>query len=140
METRKPFSQDLNDHFTQGFRGRVYCTQSPLTIGNPMHSDLDTLDLEEAAAYLKLGVEHTRTLFNSGQIPGLSLNQKHIVFLRRDLADFIREHARNQMMARAIGFRRRDKSATLTAVPKLKAAPEPTRGTGSGMFDLSQYG
>lgn len=43
----------------------------------------DTMNLAEAAEYLKLGYIATKELFDSGTLPGVSLNQKHTVFLAR---------------------------------------------------------
>lgn len=42
----------------------------------------DTMGLEQAAEYLRLGRDATRSLFELGDLPGVSLNQKHLVFRR----------------------------------------------------------
>ncbi len=60
----------------------------------------ETLNLVEAAAYLKIGLNTARRLFVGGEIPGLSLNQKHVVFLKSDLAAFIHEQAIRQSAER----------------------------------------
>lgn len=46
----------------------------------------ETLGLDEAAAYLRLGRDATRALWDAGALPGVSLNQKHLVFRRAALA------------------------------------------------------
>lgn len=63
-----------------------------------------TLDLIEAAHYLRLGINATRQLFDSGAIPGTSLNQKHIVFLRGDLAAYLHRTGHSQASARRAGI------------------------------------
>lgn len=65
--------------------------------------DNATLNIEEAAAYLKLGQKAFRALFESGDIPGVSINQKHTVFLRSELDDWIRRMGREQSAARRTG-------------------------------------
>ena len=71
----------------------------------------DTLNLAEAAAYLKLGYEATQELFETGVLPGVSLNQKHTLFLRASLDDFIRETARRQSTERRAGIKPADRAA-----------------------------
>lgn len=74
----------------------------------------DTLDLKGAAEYLHLGVRATRKLFEDGELPGLSTNQKHCVFLRADLEEYVRTTARRQAEQRRI--------------TKLRAESRPRRG------------
>jgi excisionase family DNA binding protein len=59
-----------------------------------------TLNLEEAAAYLHLGKAAFRALFDAGEIPGVSLNQKHAVFLRDQLDEWLRKKATEQATRR----------------------------------------
>ena len=60
----------------------------------------ETLTLEEAAALAKVGVDRMRTLAQNGDIYATSLNQKHWVFLRDDVIDFLRRRAREQAKQR----------------------------------------
>ena len=60
----------------------------------------DTLDLGQAAEYLHLGYRSTKAMFDRGELPGVSLNQKHAVFLRADLERYLRELAIEQSHAR----------------------------------------
>lgn len=60
----------------------------------------DTLTLEEAAALAKVGVDCMRGLAQNGDIYATSLNQKHWVFLREDVIDFLRRRAREQAKQR----------------------------------------
>lgn len=87
----------------------------------------ETMNLTEAAAYLKLGYEATAALFESGQLPGVSLNQKHTLFLRASLDEFIRETARRQSEQRRNGILPPDRAA---ASPRGRASrrgmPKPT--------------
>jgi len=55
-----------------------------------------TMDLEQAAAFLHLGYEAMKALVNKGDVPALSLNQKHTVLLREDLIAYVREEGRKQ--------------------------------------------
>jgi hypothetical protein len=72
----------------------------------------DTLDLAEAARYMKLGYEAMRELFQSGQIPGASLNQQHVVFLRDDLRAYIAQLGRKQAAERRSGIKPSEHAAT----------------------------
>ena len=69
----------------------------------------ETLTLEEAAALAKVGVDCMRTLAQNGDIYATSLNQKHWVFLRDDVIDFLRRRAREQAK------QRRDRNTTVPA-------------------------
>lgn len=51
----------------------------------------ETMGLDEAAAYLRLGRDATRALWDAGTLPGVSLNQKHLVFRRAALDRFLAE-------------------------------------------------
>lgn len=51
----------------------------------------ETMGLEEAASYLRLGRDATRALWDAGTLPGVSLNQKHLVFRRAALDRFLAE-------------------------------------------------
>lgn len=70
-----------------------------------------TLNLEEASKFLKLGYEATRELFERGEIPGASLNQKHVVFLLSDLEMYIRDTAKRQAAERRQGIKPVDHAA-----------------------------
>lgn len=56
----------------------------------------ETLNIEEAAALVRVGVEAMRDLIDSGEMPAVRLNQKHTVLLREDVIDFVRTKARQQ--------------------------------------------
>lgn len=85
----------------------------------------DTLNLAEAAEFLKLGYVATKELFDSGVLPGVSLNQKHTVFLRTDLETWLRETARRQ-------------AAERRALP-IRNPPAPQKRTRTSLPDLAQY-
>lgn len=65
----------------------------------------ETLDLAEAARYMHIGHEAMRELFESGSIPAVSLNQKHVVFLRDDLRAYLADLARKQARERQSGIK-----------------------------------
>jgi len=64
----------------------------------------DTMTIEDAAGYVKLGQKAFRALFDKGEVPGVSMNQKHTVFLRSDLDEWIRKTARKQSLQRQGGM------------------------------------
>jgi len=89
----------------------------------------DTIGIEDAAVMLRLGLDATRELVDTGQLPALRLNQKHTVLLREDVRDYIREEGRRQAEQRrkaATGKDRTPKPATPAVRPKLRrqAAPD----------------
>lgn len=67
----------------------------------------ETLDLEQASDYLHLGRDATRELFDRGELPGVSLNQKHLVFRRPALDAFLARVEAEQTKARAIAHQAR---------------------------------
>lgn len=79
-------------------------------------SDQETLNLEEAAALARLGVESMRDLIDAGEVPAVRLNQKHTVLLREDVIDFIRTKARQQAEERRRA--RQDKPGRRRRTPK----------------------
>lgn len=95
----------------------------------------ETLNLAEAAEFLRLGYEATRELFDRGELPGMSLNQKHAVFLRRDLEAYISETARRQASERRQGIKPGEYAATPRRkgrhIPNLDAA-EQKHGSQTG--------
>lgn len=60
---------------------------------------MDTLDLKEAAEYLKISEESARELAASGDLPGAKVG-KAWVFLRDDLKDWLRDQVRRQQEQR----------------------------------------
>lgn len=60
----------------------------------------DTMGLEQAAGYLRLGRDATRDLWEKGELPGVSLNQKHLVFRRTALDAFLARKEQEQQQAR----------------------------------------
>ncbi|MGC1547445.1 MAG: hypothetical protein WA777_02855 [Rhodanobacter sp.] len=71
-----------------------------------------TMDLEQAAAFLHLGYEAMKALVNKGDVPALSLNQKHTVLLREDLIAYVREEGRKQAEERKMRGRRQAPTVT----------------------------
>lgn len=81
----------------------------------------DTIGIEDAATMLRLGLDATRELVDTGQLPALRLNQKHAVLLREVVLDYIREEGRRQAEERrkaAIGKSRTPKHAAPSASPR----------------------
>jgi hypothetical protein len=89
-----------------------------------------TLDLQQAATFLHLGLESMKELVASGEVPALSCNQKHTIMLRDDLIAYVREQGRKQ------AEHRRNKRVLPDVVP---AAPRTTRGRANSRPDLSRY-
>lgn len=58
------------------------------------------MGLESAASYLRLGRNATRALFEKGILPGVSLNQKHLVFRRCALDGFLAKMELDQQQER----------------------------------------
>jgi len=81
----------------------------------------DTIGIEDAAVMLRLGLDATRELVDTGQLPALRLNQKHTVLLREEG----RRQAEQRRKA-ATGKDRTPKPATPAVRPKLRrqAAPD----------------
>lgn len=90
------------------------------------------LSLTDAAAFLHLGYEATKQLFDSGELPAVSLNQKHYVVMRSDLVDFVRTQGREQA-------KQRKAAKPGTPASALKAAASQRRRRGQQMPDLTQY-
>lgn len=65
----------------------------------------DTMGLEQAAKYLRLGRDATRSLFELGDLPGVSLNQKHLVFRRVALDSWLAQ--KEMERERSLGGRSR---------------------------------
>ena len=88
----------------------------------------DTFDLQQAADYLHLGRDATRQLFDTGELPGVSLNQKHLVFRRAALDAFLARAEAEQTKARAIAHRARMAAAndpeTLTKRRRGRTLPD----------------
>jgi hypothetical protein len=55
-----------------------------------------TMNLEQAADFMHLGYKAMKELVDSGEVPALSLNQKHTILLREDLISYVREQSRKQ--------------------------------------------
>lgn len=62
-----------------------------------------TLDLQQAADFLHLGYKAMKELVDSGEVPALSLNQKHTIVLRDDLIAYVRDEGRAQAARRRAG-------------------------------------
>lgn len=71
---------------------------APLTVASAWP---DTMGLDQAAEYLRLGRDATRELFDTGQLAGTSLNQKHVVFRRVTLDAFLADTEVRQAADRA---------------------------------------
>jgi len=89
------------------------------------------MDLEQAAGFLRLGYEAMKELVRKGEVPALSLNQKHTVLLREDLLDFVRSKGREQAQER-----KRERPAK----GQRTVAKRSVRGASrSALPDLSRY-
>lgn len=108
---------------------------SALTIDQPAFvmtdttslDSLDTLDLKQAAKFLRAGYETTKELVENGDLPAVCLNQKHTVLLREDLIAYVREEGRRQ-------------AATRKAKKQAAQIPEAKRRrAGTVMPDLARY-
>ncbi len=62
-----------------------------------------TMDLQQAADFLHLGFKAMKALVDSGEVPALSLNQKHTIVLRDDLIAYVRDEGRAQAAKRRAG-------------------------------------
>lgn len=89
-----------------------------------------TMDLQQAATFMHLGLEAMKKLVDSGDVPALSLNQKHTILLRDDLIDYVREQGRKQAEKR-----RKSKPAEIESKPP----PGERRGPRQARPDLSGY-
>jgi hypothetical protein len=89
-----------------------------------------TMDLQEAANFLHLGYKAMKELVDSGDVPALSLNQKHTVLLREDLITYVREQGRKLAEKRWQG-----KQAEMLS---LQPAP-PSRGNKMALPNLDPY-
>jgi len=87
----------------------------------------DTMNMAEAAEYLKLGYMATKELFDTGMLPGVSLNQKHTVFLRADLDGWIREMSRRQAAERREGAKPTERATAQTARQRRGSKPDLSR-------------
>lgn len=87
--------------------------------------DDDTLDLRQAADYLHLGRDATHQLWQSGDLPGVSLNQKHLVFRRAALDAFLARMEAEQTKARAIAHRARMAAANDPETPTQRRRARP---------------
>jgi len=77
----------------------------------------ETLSLQQAANYLHLGRDATRELWDTGQLPGVSLNQKHLVFRRAALDTFLGQLEAEQTKARSLAYRARQTAAANDSEP-----------------------
>lgn len=89
----------------------------------------ETLGLDEAAAYLRLGRDATRALWDAGTLPGVSLNQKHLVFRRAALDRFLAEQEviqqRERRRAAACTAPRDRGHRNLPDLDRYDASPQP---------------
>lgn len=60
----------------------------------------DTMSLDEAAAYIRLGRDSLHELVDRGEIAATSLNQKHMVFRRVTLDEYLVRMERLQQAER----------------------------------------
>jgi len=91
----------------------------------------DTFDLEQASDYLHLGRDATRDLFDRGELPGVSLNQKHLVFRRPALDAFLARVEAEQTKARQIAHR--------ASIDAANDSEPPPRRRGRRLPDLAIY-
>ncbi|WP_426269269.1 helix-turn-helix transcriptional regulator [Dyella kyungheensis] len=76
----------------------------------------ETLDLQEAADFLRLGYEAMKQLVTDGAVPALVLNRKHTVILRDELVSYVRVEGRRQAEER----RRKNCPTKVRLEPKLR--------------------
>lgn len=91
----------------------------------------ETMSLEEAAGYLRLGRDATRALWEAGELPGVSLNQKHLVFRRAALDQFLADQEQRQMRER--------KRGNVTPAASEPAGPRPRGRPRRTLPDLAPY-
>jgi excisionase family DNA binding protein len=65
-----------------------------------------TLTITEASEFLLLGEDSVRALVESGELPALKLNPKHLLILESSLLAFIRDRVQAQTLARESSARR----------------------------------
>lgn len=99
-------------------------------ITEPAAND-DTMDLQEAATFMKCGLRAMRELVDTGEVPALQINQKHTLLLRADLISYVREQGRAQAAKR-----RARKAGPPMANPTL---PRRRRGSKAPKPDLAAY-
>lgn len=87
----------------------------------------DTMGLEQAAEYLRLGRDATRELVDLGLLPATSLNQKHLVFRRVALDEFLAETELRQTRERAT-LARATEPANDTEPPRRPRTVKPDLG------------
>lgn len=102
-------------------------------ITEPAAND-DTMDLQEAAAFMKCGLRAMRELVDTGEVPALQINQKHTLLLRADLISYVHEQGRAQAAKR-----RARKAGTPTPSHVPATPPRHRRGSKSAKPDLSPY-
>ena len=101
-------------------------------ITEPAAND-DTMDLQEAAAFMKCGLRAMRELVDNGDVPALQINQKHTLLLRADLISYVREQGRAQ------AAKRRARKAGTAAPSPTPAPPRHRRGSKAPKPDLDAY-
>lgn len=88
---------------------------------------LETLDLKEAARFLRAGYETTKDLVETGQLPAVCLNQKHTVILREDLIAYVRDEGRRQAADRKAKVRPARVEAPILGRRRSKPLPDLAR-------------
>lgn len=86
-----------------------------------------TMDLQQAADFLHLGYKAMKELVDSGDVPALSLNQKHTILLRDDLITYVREQGRLQATKRQA--RKRSPNTADVTRTRRGATPKPDLGS-----------
>lgn len=102
---------------------------------------MKTLDLIEAADFLKCERSHTLSLAGAGQLPGAKIGRSW-VFLEEDLAEYLRAEVRRQMRERQVEAVVMDGlSASAARTPPMVVSPRAAgRGSKKGQrFDLSGF-
>jgi excisionase family DNA binding protein len=92
----------------------------------------ETMSLEEAAGYLRLGRDATRALWEAGELPGVSLNQKHLVFRREALNQWLADQEQRQM-------RERKRASGTAPAANAPAGPRPRGRQRRTLPDLAPY-
>ena len=103
-------------------------------ITEPAAND-DTMDLQQAADFMKCGLRAMRKLVDNGAVPALQINQKHTLLLRADLISYVREQGRAQAAKR----RARKVGTPAPGTIRIVNAPRHRRGSKGPKPDLDAY-
>ena len=84
------------------------------------------LTIGESARLVRVGEESFREVVDRGDVPAVSLNQKHTVCLRDDLLEWLRQLGRKQAEERRL---RHQGNRAKQDPPEAKRVPRPPRSS-----------